>query len=137
MISEADTIDRQPTIYVTEADHHRLSMLVGAASEAPPGAALLRQELDRALVVREGELPESFARLGSIVTYEDLRSRRVRTVRLVLPEDADIDDGRVSVFSPIGAALLGLTTGPTLSLRSDDGALRVIRIVALGERHDG
>ena len=46
-------------------------------------------------------------RLGSEVDYHDLDRDRVRTIRLALPQEASIDERRVSVTAPIGAALLG------------------------------
>ena len=132
MLDDPEAGSRPPNIYVTRLDHHTLSAMVGAGDDGPPGAAMLREELDRALVVDEGELPQAFARLGSTVTFEDVPSGRVRTVQLVLPDAADIDLGRVSVFSPVGAALLGLTRGPTISLAADGGRPQVLRILKLG-----
>jgi regulator of nucleoside diphosphate kinase len=115
-----------PPVYVTEADRRQLMRRVGAAAGVTRGAALLSEELERAVVVRSGEFPERFVKLGSSVTYEDVMTGRARTVRLVLPEAADIDAGRVSVFTPVGAALLGLTAGQAFAW---DDRRRVIRIL--------
>jgi len=136
MAMPAPQYERQPTIYVTPEDHHTLSAMVGSGLNAPPGAALLGQELDRALVVDRHELPRSFARLGSKLTYRDLTTGRMRSVQLVLPEDADVDFGRISVLSPVGAALFGLTKGPAISLETEDGRILVLRIVELEASHD-
>jgi regulator of nucleoside diphosphate kinase len=136
MLSQAQQFERQPIIYVTQEDHRKLSGLLGTAPHAQPGAALLSQELERALIVGPADLPQTFVKLGSSLTYQDLSSQRIRSVRLVLPDDADVDSGRISVFSPVGAVLLGMTTGPTISLDDDDGRLLVLRVLSLDDDRD-
>lgn len=116
-----------PVIYMTQADHHRLSSLVGSNVVGLRGAELLAEELDRAVLVDPGHAPR-FARLGSRVRYEDCASRRVREVTLVLPDAADIDQDRVSVFTPVGAALLGMTVGEAFTWTAD-GRVRELRIL--------
>ena len=123
----------QPTIYITEADYERLSAMVGAAVHAPPGAALLRDELDRAVVVRPGELPTGFVKLGSLVRYHDRSNRTARTVQLVLPDAADIDENRISVFSPVGAALLGMTVDQEFLWEPEPGRVRILRILHVSD----
>jgi transcription elongation GreA/GreB family factor len=65
--------------------------------------------------------PKFFVRLNSIVEYTDLLSGRTRKLSLVLPHEADIDQNRISVTTPVGAALLGLTPGQSFSWTTDDG----------------
>jgi regulator of nucleoside diphosphate kinase len=121
-----------PPIYVTDADHGLLSGLVGSSDDGPPGAALLRRELERAILVMPGEFPAAFVKLGSAVRYED--AGKARTVSVVLPQAADIDENRVSVFSPVGAALFGLTAGQVFALRGQDGRTRLLRVLAVDGR---
>jgi regulator of nucleoside diphosphate kinase len=118
------------TVYVAEAEYERLHNL--AASEAP-GAALLRQELGRAILLRESEGPSAFVRLNSVVEYLDLATGRTRTVTLVAPDQADIDQGRISVVTPVGAALLGVVPGESFSWTMDDGRPRVITVVRVAD----
>jgi regulator of nucleoside diphosphate kinase len=119
----------QPTIYVTEADHERLVSLLGSSAAGSPGANLLRSELERAVMVRSDELPSRFVQLKSTVLYEDRTSGRTRRVQLVLPDAADIDENRISVFTPVGAALLGLTKGQDFDWVGQDGRARKVLIV--------
>jgi regulator of nucleoside diphosphate kinase len=51
-----------------------------------------------------------------------------REVQIVLPEDANADDGKVSVLAPVGAALLGLETGQAIDWRFPAGEVRRLRI---------
>lgn len=119
----------RPPVYVTEADYERLSNL--AALGRTLGAELLGRELDRAVVVRADEAPQRFVRLGSAVTYRDLTSGEVRRVTLVCPDQADIDAGRLSALSPVGAALLGLCAGARFSWSGDDGRPRLVAVEAV------
>ena len=122
---------RQAAVYITQADHHRLSALLGSSSPQSPGAALLKDEVERAIVVASSEFPRGFVKLDSTVVYEDAASGKSRRVQLVLPEAADIDENRISVFTPVGAALLGLRKGGEFDWLAADGRVRRLRIVEI------
>jgi regulator of nucleoside diphosphate kinase len=141
MTSHAQT-DRsvRPNIYLSESDHTLLSAMVGSAPGAQPGATLLREELDRAVIVKTDEMPSGFANLGSFVRYEDALTGRVRTVQLVLPVAADLEQNRVSVFTPIGAALLGIGRDQAFACVHANGQvrkLRVLEVLSRGEAGTG
>jgi regulator of nucleoside diphosphate kinase len=63
------------------------------------------------------------------VTYLDEKARQAREVELVLPADADIAEGRVSILTPMGAALYGLADGHSIDWPDLHGNLRRIRII--------
>jgi regulator of nucleoside diphosphate kinase len=44
-----------------------------------------------------------------------------RTYQLVYPGEADISEGKVSVLTPIGAALIGLSEGQSIPWTARDG----------------
>ncbi|PLR28265.1 hypothetical protein SGCZBJ_04480 [Caulobacter zeae] len=125
--------DPRPPITVCAEDYDALAALVAHASAAP-GQALLAVELERAAVV-EGALAANRVRLGSEVDYHDLDRDRMRTIRLALPHEASIDEHRVSVTAPIGAALLGLKPGQRFSWAEAGGRVRSIKVLAV--RNDG
>jgi len=52
-------------------------------------------------------------------TTEDASPRRVQ---LVAPEAADIAAGRISVLTPVGAALIGLSVGQSIDFMTPSGA---------------
>lgn len=111
---------RLPAIVLSRADHGRLTILATAALERIPDVAeVLLQELERARLVAPERVPVSAVRMGSTVTYEAGGS--ARTVTLVYPEDADIAAGRISIMTPVGAALIGLSEGQSISWTSRDG----------------
>ena len=136
MFASVEDAAVQPAVYITPADHERLSAMVGSIADATPGAALLREELERALIVGPDELPAGFVKLGSTVRYEDRATRTTRTVRLVLPQAADIDENRVSVFTPVGAALLGMTAGQAFLWEPEPGRVRILRVLYVSDADD-
>lgn len=100
---------RLPPVALTASDVEVLDGLL--ASGAPtPARSLLEAELCRAVVV-SGASAHGSARIGDWIEYRTDEDGPSRRVQLVLPAAADIDQGRVSVLSPVGAALLGLKPG--------------------------
>lgn len=113
------------TIYVDAREMQTLAKLA-ADSGVHAGTALM-QNVRRAIVVREGDLPTTYVRLNSIVEYVDLLAGLTHWVRIVPPDEVD-RAGRVSVLSPVGAALLGRTPGASVGCTLADGKPRVLRI---------
>lgn len=127
-----DEIQARPAIYITRADLDLLSEIIGAGAERMPGGALLREELDRA-IVQDGDAPARFVRLGDEVEFEDLTTGRTRKVTVVAPGEADIDAGRISVLTPVGAALIGMTEGAAFSWEDWNGRAHALRVAAVRE----
>lgn len=98
-------------LYLTENDMNVLRQIVdrmridGTAQEQYLRA--LENELDRAQVVKAGNLPSGIVTLHSAVKLRDLDSDEIMSCVLSLPDEADIDKGMVSVLAPIGTAILG------------------------------
>lgn len=120
-----------PTVFITEQDFEVLDQL--ATGARTPAGELLRGELDRAVVLDGYPAERPFVRLGSLVEYLELPSGRVRTVRLVRPQDADIDKGALSVLSHVGAALLGLSISDSFGLTTDNGRQSILVIIRIEE----
>jgi regulator of nucleoside diphosphate kinase len=51
-----------------------------------------------------------------------------RTVTLVYPAEADISSGKVSILTPIGAALIGLSPGQSIDWQARDGRFHRLTI---------
>jgi regulator of nucleoside diphosphate kinase len=122
---------KRPAVHLTEADYETLFTLVDAASPQAPGVALLAAELDRATVVRAANGARSFVRLNSRVTYEDVTTGQVRDLQVGLPKDASIDDNRISVLTPVGAALIGLRPGDTFEWTDAGGRTRTLKVLSV------
>ena len=111
----------KPDIAISASDHARLTALAEQIIERDAVLADdLFGELERARVVADAEIPENVVRMGSQVRFED--DKRVeRTVTLVFPSDADISEGKLSILTPVGAALIGLSPGQSILWTARDG----------------
>ena len=120
---------RKPTVYVTEAEYDHLAKLAG--SGASHGAALLGEELARAVILKDDARRRPFVRLRSVVEFTDLMTGRARRVQIVTPGEADIDQDRLSVLTPVGASLLGLAVGDSIGMNTEDGRAHILRVDAV------
>lgn len=127
---------RQPQVYITEQDLERLHDIVGNRSDQLPGPRMLLEELSRAIIVSADEAPRRFVRLNSLVSFEDTHSGTVREVQLVSPVEADVDQGRISVLTPVGAALIGLTRGAEFTWSDPSGRRHAVKVLDVGDLHD-
>ncbi len=90
----------------------------------------LRERLMNAEVVEAGAGADGTARFGATVTFEDVRSGKSQSVRLVASHEADPSTGALSVESPIGAALNGHGVGQVVEVKTPKGVRR-LRITAV------
>jgi regulator of nucleoside diphosphate kinase len=87
----------------------------------PLVAAMLLEEIERAELHDPQTLPKTAVTLGSEVDFVDERTSQLRTVELVLPAMANIAEGRISILTPMGTALYGLTAGQSIDWPDHDG----------------
>ncbi len=120
---------RRPPLVLDEALAPRLESLAAAAmARAPDLADRLLEEIARARLVPASKLPPTVVTLGNRVAWRDETTGEERTVTLVRPEQADIAEGRVSVLTPIGVALIGLSEGASFHWETRDGETRRLTV---------
>jgi regulator of nucleoside diphosphate kinase len=117
---------RNPII-ITQPDLLRLADLLRRCLPTWPYLAALERQLRDATVVSPAHVPPDVVTMGSRFAFTDRRTGVSETYRLVYPDEADLDRGRLSVFAPIGTAVLGRRTGQTVWWNVPSG-LRVVRI---------
>lgn len=126
---QISNLRKEPPVLLDAAYAERLHGLASALMQrAPDVAERLLHEIERADVLASTELPADVVNIGSEVTFRDEATGRTQTVTLVFPPEADIAAGRVSVLTPIGAALIGLSTGASISWETRTGEERVLTI---------
>lgn len=127
----------KPSIIVSDTDQGRLTTLATDALERFPQAAQeLLSEMERAAVVSAEAVPPNVVQMGSGVVFRS-DNGETRRVTLVFPGQADIAAGRISILTPIGAALIGLSEGQSIAWKTRDGRLRQLTILAVeGEAAD-
>lgn len=81
--------------------------------------------------VREEETDTSYIHLGSVVTVydEDMEEELVYTITSVT--EVDVMNGKVSVESPVGAALLKKRVGDKADVKCPDGSTYTLKIISI------
>ncbi len=118
-----------PKIALNASDYPRLEQLARrAAQRGDPDGVFLLGEINRADIVPDAldDLP-SRVTVGSWVTFGTNWGVPRRTVHLVWPEECWSDPARISVLSPLGAALIGLRVGDHMPYLVA-GCLNVVRV---------
>ena len=124
----------KPQITLTARDHERLTGLARAAmASMPEVASFLTDELDRAHVLPEGRRASRTVCMGSKVRFRDESTQVTQTVTLVYPREADIAEGKVSVLTPIGTALIGLAEGQSILWQTRTGASKSLTVIEVEE----
>jgi regulator of nucleoside diphosphate kinase len=128
----------KPAIMLSAKDYSRLSALAHAARNRMPGlASELAEEVGRAHVLGRDEAADNFVGMNDDVRFRDDVTGRVRQVRLVYPDEADISQGKISVMTPVGTALIGLQTGRSITWETPSGETRQLTVLSIRkpERH--
>jgi regulator of nucleoside diphosphate kinase len=120
-------------IWLTERDYNRLTHLLAELNRQShgmqTGLETLEEILDFARVVHSEKVPENVVTMNSRVLFEDVRTQESGTVTIVYPADADPSNNKISVLSPVGAALLGESEDTEIELPLPHGQTRRIRIM--------
>lgn len=128
---------RDPKITVDSAHQARIEGLAERAMQRNPEMAeRLLDEVGRARIVASAKMPKNVISIGSAVTYRDESTGQDKSVILVYPEDADIAQQRISLLTPIGVALLGLSEGDTFHWDTRDKQRRTLTVTSVGPAPD-
>ncbi len=123
---------RRGEIILTSVDQTRLLNLAAerAANASGPDVQQMRrlqEEIKRATIVEPNDIPSDVVTLHSSVELTDLDNGSQRTMMVVMPDKANLEEQRVSVLAPVGMALLGYASGDEVQWETP-GGLRRFRI---------
>jgi regulator of nucleoside diphosphate kinase len=124
-----------PPIVVSETEQVRLTTLATASElmqQTHDVSRTLLAELARADVVPDHSLPRQIVRMNSRVQFQ-IDGRNRPSVELVFPRNANIDEGRISILTPVGTALLGLRAGQSMPIVGYDGREHTLTVIAVSE----
>jgi regulator of nucleoside diphosphate kinase len=123
-----------PAIFIPAVDYDRLlAMAEGAARREPEVAEFLLRELGRASTIAPTRA-NRVVKMGSHIRFRDESTGRIRNVQLVYPAQADSAAGRISILTPIGAALIGLSVDQIMQWRDRTGKTKSLTILAVQEK---
>ena len=85
----------------------------------------LQKILENSRVIDPDSLPKDRVSLLSRVEFTNLTTNARMTFEIVSPHEMDLEAGKISLKSPIGAALMGKKVGETVEVRVPSGTLRL------------
>ncbi len=144
--------------FEVETLHHELNVTLPAALEKAIAlgdlkengdyhAALERQRFVQARLghltsrltklsqIDKSKIPVDRVGLGSKVVVRDMDTKKEETFELIIPDTVDLDDGQISVASPLGSALVEKKVGQVAEARLPFGT-RKLKILKLQTLHD-
>ncbi|WP_051953917.1 nucleoside diphosphate kinase regulator [Xenophilus azovorans] len=113
---------------LTELDHVRIGKWLdthAAQHEA------LQNLLDNADLVASDAVAPDVVTMRSRVQVAEPGDGAVREITLAYPDEADAAQGRISVLSPAGTALLGLRAGDVARWTAPDGRVSALQVRAV------
>ncbi|MFO7569233.1 MAG: nucleoside diphosphate kinase regulator [Smithellaceae bacterium] len=116
-------------IHITKHDMDRLVELIDGLRRTPKANQanldLLEKELYRGILVEPQEVPKDVITMNSKVSVTDVESGKTTTYTLVYPSAANISENKISIFAPLGTALLGYRKGDIIEWPVPSGTRKV------------
>lgn len=124
------TMMKEATIYISEVDLARLRKLIDFVRETGNDVNRvyldrLEGELERAEVVNPNDIPRDIVTMRSTVRLKDLDNGKEMVYSLVFPNEADVDEGKISVLAPVGTAMIGYRVGDVIEWEVPSGLRRL------------
>lgn len=125
------------TIYLSVQDADRLRTLLPTLgrNNLPDSDYVksLESEVNRATIVPSDRMSNEVVQMNSRVRLTDLTTGEESEFQIVYPSEADFENGRISVLSPVGTALLGCRVKDTVSWNVPGGT-RKLKIEKIMDR---
>lgn len=116
-------------IVLSSLDYARLQDLLVAANlfaaSKPAVVDVLERELARAKIVSPEEIPPYVVTMNTCVHLIDTASGEEKKYSLVYPAEANPQQGKLSILSELGVAILGYSVGDTIEWDFPDGVRRL------------
>ena len=120
---------RKPQIILSSVDVDRIEALLAVIPASVfPGKAELQAELDRADVVDPQDIPPQVVTMNSTVRFSMVETGKEFCLTLVYPRDMDGSADKLSIFAPVGSALLGLSVGDELAWPGPGGKSMTVQV---------
>lgn len=81
----------------------------------------IRAQINCSEIVDCTKVPCDRAVFGTVVTLLNLKTQQKMTYQLLGPHDADIDNGSISIHSPVGDAIHGLAVNEKAVVKNPSG----------------
>ncbi|KUZ72979.1 GreA/GreB family elongation factor [Burkholderia ubonensis] len=119
---------KQRLYQLTELDVARLEK---HAEHNPRFQAMLDALLERADIVQPDAIKANVVTMNSQITLLDETNHEKTTWTIVYPEQANLEQGRLNVFSPVGMALLGTQRGQLVKVMQPSGTEKLMKVAEI------
>lgn len=100
----------------------------------PKEGQSLSDELNRAIVIKEDELNKKIIRLGSNIEFVIQKTNHKRNIQLVLPEESNLNQQKISILAPLGTALIGFSENDEVEWEMPGGKM-LLKITNVSNEH--
>lgn len=126
------TTNMLPAITISTLDFKRIEAVLDAL---PPAYDEVKDrlfaELDRADLVDPAAVPATLVTMNSRVRFSVLATGMTMVKTLVYPRDQATNEDNISILTPLGSALLGLSIGQEIEWQIDVQKTMRVRIEAI------
>lgn len=118
-------------IIMSRLDYVRIKKWIGEAkmlkSVSAEEAGKLIEELEKAQIVDPDSIPSDVVTMNSIVKISFLHGNNDKKLefRIVYPDQANLKEHRISIFSPIATALIGYKAGQEIEWMVPAGMTKI------------
>jgi len=99
-----------------------------AAKEAQAHNVLQIAELEETLtsvkIIEDQNIPGDKIFIGAIVALKDMKTNKAFKYMIVSPQEANFEENKISIYSPIGKGLMGHGAGEELDIKVPVGVLK-------------
>ncbi|QDP86588.1 nucleoside diphosphate kinase regulator [Chryseobacterium sp. SNU WT5] len=117
-------------VIITKQDfnkiHRSITDAKGRNSIKPEEAEKLLAELKSAKIVEQEEVEGDIVTMNSIVKIHFQNNKTTMQFQLVYPDDANIKERKISIFSSVASALIGYRVGDEIDWLIPSGMTKIV-----------
>jgi regulator of nucleoside diphosphate kinase len=122
----------KPTPIFSTSDFKLLTKIANntISSNHAKEVILLKNELNRAVVVKDEEISKTQIQINSNVVVEEMESKQQMKFQIVLPSQTNIQQGKYSVLTPLSVAIIGFNEGDIVEWQLPSG-IKKLKIISV------
>ncbi|HPN87775.1 MAG TPA: transcription elongation factor GreA [Candidatus Omnitrophota bacterium] len=84
----------------------------------------VESKLAKVRIIEDENIPSDKIYIGAIVTLKDLKTEEELQYMMVSPEEANYEENKLSIFSPVGKGLMGKSAEQEVEIKVPAGVLK-------------
>jgi regulator of nucleoside diphosphate kinase len=102
-------------LLIEKKEYNYLKKIISASeyssdAESKKSLQRLGEELVRAKILTQSEIPKNTIRINSTVTISSDKGWN-KTLKIVIPKEKNLEQNKISILTPMGSALIGYSEG--------------------------